>query len=158
MVNAYWYLLIGVASNWIGCYILCSIYCLWLRFISHDVTFEGWIYWRGFIPIARWRLISKKSWFAKLWDKFYGHGLFGHIIHRDEPGSRDDEFVEETIVHEIRHSIQQLILGCIFFIMYAINYLITGYHKVWFEKDARDATARWVNNGRPRIFSFGKRQ
>ena len=150
----YWQVLIAAGINWIGCYILCSLYCLWLRFISHDVTFEGWIIWRGFFPIARWRLISKKSWFARMWDRFYGHGLLGHIIHRDEPGKQDDKFVEITIVHEVRHTVQQLILGSIFYIIYGIDFLFNGYQNVWFEKDARNAAEKWVKKGRPRIFKI----
>ena len=94
-------LLIAIAVNWIGMYLLCSVYALWLAKVSKDTVFEGWIWWRGFVPFARWRLVSKKSWFAKLWDGFYGHGLLGHMIHKDAPGKLDDLVVEETIMVSI---------------------------------------------------------
>jgi hypothetical protein len=126
--------------------------------VTKDVKFEGWIFWRGFFPVARYRIISKLSWFGRAWSKWYGHGMLGCIIHRDEVGSYDDKLVEETIVHEIRHHVQQLVLGLIFYLVYGFDLLMNGYWDVWFEKDARRAEENWKKAGRPLIFKFGKRR
>jgi hypothetical protein len=79
------------------------------------------------------------------------------MIHKDEKGKFDDGLVEEIIIHELRHHVQQFILGLMFYIIYAVDFMIHGYFNVWFEKDARAATNKWIRAGRPRIFNFGKR-
>lgn len=162
-----WYNYVGLTTllNWHLCFIISWIYVLWLWHISGDIKFEGWVRWRFFIPIARFRLISTKSWYAKLWAKFYGFGgLLLIMIHRDEAGEDDDEFVEETIVHEVRHVFQVLILGTMFWILFGIIFIIikvftkkNPYYNHPFEIDARAATQRWIDRGRPKIFTFGKR-
>ncbi|KKM97705.1 hypothetical protein LCGC14_1165230 [marine sediment metagenome] len=153
--------LIIVLGNWIGSLLLTWLYVGTLL-LTKDVSFEGWIFWRGWYPIARFRLISKHSWFAKIWSKFYGHALFGAIIHRDEEGPWDDLFVVDTIVHELRHCFQQL-LGLVFYLLYGLDYVRLvamgkdGYYNNWFERDARQAVRNWVDAGRPKRFKFGKR-
>ena len=160
-----WYLwaLIGFAINWVGMFAFSWAYCgilLW----AGDLRLEGWVKWRGWFPVARFRLISTKSWFARAWQNWYGHALLGCMIHRDEKGEFDNEFVEEVIVHELRHNVQQLILGLVFYLAYGVASLVAlirgknGYLDNWFEVDARAAASAWVNAGRKRIFNFGKRR
>lgn len=160
-MTVFYCMIVALLFNYVGGYIIFGTiswaYTLWLWLLSKDISFEGWVFWRGFIPIARFRLISKKSWFAKAWANWYGHALLGVIIHRDEQGTFDDNHVEKTIIHELRHNQQQLILGFMFYILYGIDYLLHGYYDVWFEKDARAAEEVWVSQGRPKKFNFGKR-
>jgi hypothetical protein len=160
----YWWIPIGIGINWLGAWAISWAYALWLWEVSCDVSFEGWIFWRGWFPIARFRLISRYSWYAKLWEKFYGMGLFGVIIHRDQPGLQDDAYVEKTIVHELRHNLHGLVLGILQWVAYGLNAAVLWaftdmdpYRDVWFETDARRAADNWVRAGRPRRFDFGVR-
>jgi hypothetical protein len=133
--------------------------------VSGDIVFEGWIIWRRVLPIARFRLVSTKSWYAKLWNKFYGFALFLAMIHRDTKGPYDDEFVEKTIVHESRHVLITVIFGLSSWLAYGLNFvylmLFTNkdpYMDNWFEKDARRIADKWETKGRPRIYAFGERK
>lgn len=161
-----WYEFIGwsIVINWHLCYFISWIYILWLWLVSDDIKFEGWIYWK-FIPVARFRLISTKSWYAKLWQKFYGFALFLIIIHRDEKGKFDDAWVEKTIVHEMRHVFITLIGGLLSWIAYGLNFIFLAiftkrnpYKDNWFERDACRSADTWEAEGRPKIFTFGKRR
>lgn len=159
----YWWILVSVAINWVGCLALGWTYC-GILILSGDLRIEGWLFWGGWWPVARTRLISKKSWFARAWQKWYGQSWLGVIIHRDEKGSYDDSFVELTIVHEMRHNLQQLILGLVFYVIYGIDFLRlsiigkSGYNDNWAEVDARKRAKRWVDEGRPPMYDFGKRR
>ena len=160
-----WWIGIGVLINWGAMVIVSWAYVGWLWKVSGDVTFEGLIYWHGWLPIGRFRLISTKSWYAKLWAGWYGFSLGFNMIHRDVRGTRDDFFVEETIVHEARHAFQQLALGVLLWVIYGLDNLRIRlftdgdpYWDCWAERDARAATERWVEKGRPRIYDFGERQ
>jgi len=116
-MNWWQILLVVLAANWLIPGVLCWGYVLWLWKISHDIKFMGWKK-VSFIPIAAWKLISKKSWYAKLWNAWKGTGLFMNIIYEDDPGTRDDAFVLKTIIHETRHSWQWVVLGGSFVIVY----------------------------------------
>ena len=155
--------LIIILGNWLGSLLFTWSY-VGILLLTKDVSFESWIFWRGWYPIARFRVISKHSWFAKIWSKFYGHALFGAILHRDEKGPWDNLFVEDTIVHElVGHCIPQLILGLTFYLFYGLDYVrLTimgkdGYYYNWFERYARRVTQNWIDAGRPNRFRFGKR-
>lgn len=162
MVNEMW-LYYAIVINWVGLAILSQLYVRILQ-ITGDVKYEGTIWWRGFWPVQRFRLTSKRSWFARAWEGIYGHGLLGAMIHKDEKGAHDDAWVEKTIVHELRHHVQQVVLGAVFYLLYGLSFVIEvlrgnkGYWDNWFEKDARAAADRWVKRGRPRIFNFGERR
>lgn len=157
-----WLLLIP--ANWLLAWIISWLYVGWLWGISKDVKFEGWIRLWGWLPIARFRLISTKSWYAKIWLNFYGFAMMLIMIHRDEKGQWDDRFVEQTIVHEARHCVQMMWLGTIFWLVYGADMLrmkIMGkhpYRDCVFERDARAAETRWENSGRPPKFTFGARR
>ena len=158
-------ILLCVLANWAGMILISWVYLGWLWKVSGDVKFEGWVFWRGWLPIARFRLISTKSWYAKLWNKWYGFSFGFTMIHRDVKGTRDDLWVEKTIVHEARHAFQQLALGMIQWLAYALDNLririftkLDPYKDNWFECDARRAADKWEAAGRPRIYSFGERR
>lgn len=154
-----------VGIYWVLPFTISMIYGLWLWKVSHDITYEGYILWRGVFPAFRFRLISQKSWYARAWARWYGCALFMLIIHKDEKGEHDDRMVEKVIVHEMRHVAQEFVLGILQWILYGLHYAYLAiftdknpYRENWFERDARAATARWVLKGRPRIFNFGRRQ
>jgi len=166
-MNTPWFDYVGwaISANWYLPLIITWIYLLWLWKVSGDIKFEGWVRWRFIVPIARFRLISTKSWYAKLWKRFYGFGLFLAIIHRDEKGIYDDAWVEKTIVHEIRHVSVALILGLLMWISYGLIFLTLkiftnkdAYRDNPYEIDARKAADRWEGKGRPRIYTFGERR
>jgi hypothetical protein len=154
---------IAFAFNWVGAFLFSWLYIGALA-LTKQIEFQGWIWWRGWFPVARWLLVAQDNWFARAWAKWYGHALMGNMIHRDEPGERDDDWVEQTIVHELRHNVQQLILGMLQWVFYLMDHVRKtnagkdGYKDNVFEVDARDAQQRWVARGRPRIFDFGKRR
>jgi len=157
-----WFLLI----NWGGCLVVSWAYVLWLWLVSKDVKIEGWVIWRRMVPIARFRLVSTKSWYAKAWQNWYGFALLFAMIHRDEKGMKDDKGVEEVIVHETHHVVSQILpLGMMFWVLYLAHsmYLATmttrhPYQNNIFEVAAYRAARVWVNNGRPKILNFGPRQ
>ena len=154
-----------VVMNWFMPLVISYAYAWWLWLVSKDVKFEGWIFVWGWLPIARYRLISTKSWYARAWQKWYGFAMMGLMIHRDEKGARDDALVEEVIVHELRHCVNQIImLGMLQWFLYALDHLRLRfftdkdpYWDNWFERDARKAAERWIAKGRPRKFNFGVR-
>lgn len=87
------------------------------------------------------------------------------MIHRDEPGTFDDEYVEKTIVHELRHVLQMLVSGTMFWVLFGLIWLFIKvftkrkpYYDHPAEIDARRAATNWENKGRPRIYNFGKRR
>lgn len=138
-------------------------YCLWLWKISGDIAFEGWVFWK-FIPLARFRLISKRSWYARAWARFYGFALFTTIIHRDQIGEWDDAHVEVTLVHEVRHCQQNIILGCLHWVLYVLDFARlfiftkhSPYYENWFERDARRYVMLWKKHGKPKLFNKGER-
>lgn len=153
-----------VAANWLVPLVVTWLYVGWLWLLSGDIKLVGWVLWAKAIPVARFRLISRRSWYAQAWQGWYGFAMMLAIIHRDEKGSLDDDQVEVTIVHEMRHIAQIMVLGLLHWILYAAH---TGYLMArgkpphaynWFENDARAAAARWIEKGRPRTYKFGKRQ
>ncbi len=154
--------LVAIAINWPGCWLFSWIYVgILLR--AGDVTFESWLRW-GWFPVGRFRQISRKSWFGRVWQSFYGHSMLGVIIHRDEPGSSDDMYVEKTIVHELRgHQRVQIVLGLLFYLYYgAASVWAKLRGGDWYQDNANEKYARrvaddWVKAGRPRVFNFGKR-
>lgn len=167
MTEIPWFDYVGwaISANWYLFALGSWLYVLWLWKISGDIKFEGWVRWRFIIPVARFRLISKKSWYAQLWQKFYGVGLFLAMIHRDEVGEYDDEHVEKTIVHEMRHVFIFLIGGLLSLVLYGLIFLalklFTSKDPYWnhpYEVDARKTADRWEAQGRPRIFTFGERR
>lgn len=146
-------------------FVVSMAYGLWLWKVSHDITYEGYILWRGFFPAFRFRLISTKSWYARAWDRWYGCAMFMLIIHKDKKGEQDDAQVEKTIVHELRHVVQELVFGILQWLTYGLDYvrlkLFTDkdpYRDNVWERDARAAADRWEQKGRPRIFNFGRRK
>jgi hypothetical protein len=154
----------AIPLNWTMPWIISWIYVGWLWKVSGDVSFEGWIYFWKVIPVARFRLISKKSWYAKMWKQWYGFALMLVMIHRDEKGKQDDEFAEEVIVHELRHNKQCLVLGLLHWILYGLDNVRLriftkkdAYADNWFERDAEKAARNWIYNGRPKVYGLGKR-
>jgi hypothetical protein len=141
------------AINWIAPFILSWAYALWLWKFSHDMEFKGWIRVGGIFPVAKFRLISKKSWYAKLWQDWYGMGFMGIVLYRDEPGIYDDAFVKMTLIHEPRHCLQGYILGLLFWILYVVDLLLIyffiparhPYLDNWFERDARRVSGDQVD-------------
>ena len=157
------HVLIAIAINWPGCWLASWLYVGLLQ-ATGDVTFEGWVFWRGWFPVGRFRQISKKSWFGRAWQRFYGHSMLGTLIHRDDPGAWDDDYVEKTIVHELSgHQVWQLALGLMFYLLYGFFSLVAvlkgglAYEDNWLEAYARNVADRWVEQGRPRVFNFGRR-
>lgn len=162
-----WFDYVGwaIAANW---YLFAAgswLFVLWLWKVSGDIKFEGWVRWLFIVPVARFRLISTKSWYARLWKKFYGLSLFLMMIHRDEKGDYDDEWVEKTIVHEMRHILVFLIGGLLVFIGYGLIFVFLKlftrkdpYYDHPYEVDARRAADKWEAKGRPRIYNFGERR
>lgn len=152
-----------VAINWLGCLAFSWLYC-GVLVLTGDIRLEGWVWWRHLFPVARFRLVSRKSWFARAWARWYGHALLGCLIHRDEKGDFDDAYIEEVIVHELRHCVQQLVFGLTFYLLYGLHFVLlsarrkNGYRDNWFERDARAAAFRWVEQGRQYIFDFGERR
>lgn len=152
----------AIAINWLGCWLFSWIYVgILLR--AGDVIFEGWIFW-GWFPVGRFRQISRKSWFGRMWQWFYGHSMLGVIIHRDEPGSQDDLYVEGTIVHELLgHQRVQVVMGLTFYPYYgSLSVIAKAKGGDWYQDNGNEKYARrkkdeWVKAGRPRIFNFGKR-
>jgi hypothetical protein len=146
--------------NW-GIPFVCSLlYVLWLRYVSRDIVFVSCMR-AGVIPALRWRLVSKRSWYAKAWQDWYGVGLFCQIIHRDEADTDDDAYVAETIHHEMRHVLQWVILGLLFPVLYVLHFawlLVVESLKAaperhpyldnWFERDARRAAGQVVDVAR----------
>lgn len=134
--------------NWAGALALSWLYCgLW--WVTGDLRFCGWLFWRGWFPVARFRVVSHDSWFYRAWDRFYGLSLLFCIIHRDEPGPHDSLQVQETIIHEMRHVSQQLVCGVAFSVWYGVDVGINGYWGCWAERDARRHVMLWVQAGRP---------
>lgn len=157
----YWWLIL-IPLNWLLPLVISYSYVGILR-LTGDVKFEGWVKWSGFLPVARFRLISHKSWYARAWEGWYGLALMLVMIHRDEKGSKDDDQVEETIVHEMRHITQILVLGMMMWVLYFLHNMILMFqgkelHKNnWFENDARKYEDAWVYAGRPKRYDLGKR-
>lgn len=158
-------LLLIIAANWGLCIGLSWIYICWLWFVSKDIKFDGWSVYRKFLPIARFRLTSTKSWYARAWNNWYGFSMFMAMLHRDEESTDDDELVMQTIVHETHHIVFQLMpLGALFWVIYLLD---TAYLKLFTNKDpylnntfevgAQVATMNWLKMGRPPIVTFGKR-
>ena len=156
--------LLIVAGNWLVPLVVTWIYVLWLWCISGDIKLEGWVLWAKVVPVARFRLISRRSWYARAWQGWYGFAMMLVIIHRDEKGALDDACVEKTIVHEMRHITQIMCLGLLHWVLYGAH---TGYLMAsgnpphafnWFECDARVYANRWDSAGRPRKYRFGRRQ
>jgi hypothetical protein len=153
----------AVALNWGGFYLVSWGYAAWLWRVSRDIRLEGWGWW-GPLPVARFRLISRKSWYGRLWRRFYGAALLGVMIVRDERGAHDDVFVDSTLVHEMRHVQQAAVLGALQPLLYCAHMLwLWGrrqdpYRDNWFERDARAAELRWELAGRPRLPWFGERR
>ena len=161
MTTALWF----VGIFWGVPFVISWGYLLWLAHLSHDITFEGILWWRGFIPVARYRLISRRSWYGQMWERWRGCGLFLAMIVKDNEGTHDDQAVEDTIVHELRHVVQVLLFGILQPLSYLGHY---GYLKaftsldpyfanVW-ERDARASAQRWIDRGRPSIYNLGTRQ
>lgn len=156
----------AIVANWGGCLVISWIYVLWLWLISKDIKFEGWVIWRKIVPIARFRLISTKSWYAKLWKKWYGFAMMLAMIHRDEKGPEDDLAVERVIVHETHHVVAQILpMGVLFWIVYLAHSWIlslftdlNSYRNNIFEVRANAATLRWMRKGRPKVLNFGTRR
>jgi len=149
-------LLYVLAINWGLPLIACWTYVLWLRFVTNDVAFVGWErVW--FLPVARWKLVSKYSWYAKAWQDWYGVGMFMNIIHRDEDSTDDDVYVQETVTHELRHCLQWFIglLQPILYVGHFLYLLIVEslkkeptrhpYLDNWFERDARKSAGQLVD-------------
>lgn len=155
----WWYI---IPLNWIVPLVLSYLY-IFILLVTDNITYEGIIYWRSVVPILRFRLSTDNNWYTRLWRNWYGFAMMLAMIHRDEKGSLDDKFVEKTIVHELRHNGQILILGFVQWILYMLHNLILliqgrEMHKNnWFENDARRAADRWLAKGRPKRFNFGKR-
>jgi hypothetical protein len=133
-------LLVAAAVNWLGCWAFSVLYALWLWRLSGDAEYFGVMRWRGFFPVLAFGIVSKKSWFGRIWKKFAGHGLLGAVLLR--VSKFDTQKAECVIAHELRHHEQQLALGFVFHVLYAVFHLIYGYEKNPFEVDARRAEQR----------------
>lgn len=155
---------IVVAINWAFPFVISMTYALTLWLISKDISYEGYILWRGWLPAFRFRVLPTRSWYVRLWERWYGQALFMVIVHRDELGPQDDRFVEKTIVHEVRHIQQQWLLGLVQWVLYGLHYACLAiftnknpYRQNCFERDARAYAGAWVMKGRPHLFDMGKR-
>lgn len=154
-----------VAIYWGIPFVVSVLFMGWLLFLSHDLKFEGYVWLWRFIPVFRFRLISRKSWYARAWEGLYGQAMWMSIIHKDAPGALDDESVENVIVHEMRHVVVGMVLGIFQWVTYGLDYVrlwtFTDRHPYRdniHEIDAREAVHRWVKAGRPRTFNFGRRR
>lgn len=165
IMTEWWDVVLKVlAVNWGILFVASWFYVGWLWLLSGDVEFEGWMVWRNLIPVARFRLVSTKSWYARLWKKFYGMGLFLVVVHRDERGPDDDFIVERVLVHEMRHVLQFLCLGLLGWYLYLAHAVILWitdkghpYFDNMFERDADRYAEAWMRKGRPKILTFGQR-
>jgi len=153
--------LIAIAINWGIPLIVSWVYVLWLWKLSHDITFEGWVIWRRTVPIARFRLISEYSWYAKLWANWSGFAMMLLMIHRYEGDALDDS-AKLTIVHETYHVIRQILpFGLCFWLAYLATALVlklrgkSVHRSNPFEDSARHYAAKWQIAGRPPIVTFG---
>jgi hypothetical protein len=152
-----------VGINWVVPFVVSMLYVL-VMLALREITYEGLILWRGFLPALRFRIQPKRGWLVRAWERWYGQALFMVIIHTDKVGESDDQYVEMIIVHEVRHIQQQWVLGLMQWILYALHsaYLAActkkdPYKKNWFEVDAKRAAIRWWLGGRPKRFDLGQR-
>lgn len=118
---------------------------LWYR----DFRFCGWA---GF-GIARFELISQRSWYARLWRDWAGFSGPCFILHRR--GLSASSWAR-TIRHEHRHCMQQLCFGPLFYPLYCLCSValwvyarafdddVHAYFDNPFERDARRAAGQPV--------------
>ena len=104
------------------------------------------------LPVNVWRQVSRKSWYARKWERYFGCGLAFNIILRYDPGAVSEEVLDEGAVHELRHHWQNIILGALWFLLYGAFTVIFGYYKNPFEVDARNKVAKWIRKGRRPCF------
>jgi len=154
----------AVLWNWAGMLFISWLYVGTLL-LTRDLKLVGWLYLWGWLPVVRFLLVADSSWYANLWRNLYGASLALTIIHRDELGPKDDDHVDQTIVHEIRHTHQQLWLGMLQWVAYGLHFAWLGlftsanpYWSNWFEVDARWYAWRWNVTGRPKLFNLGPRR
>lgn len=139
------YILLGIAAVWLASPIISGLYLLIL--LRKDVRFVAWVTWYA----AQFELISKHSYYASLWERWAGCGLFGYMI-------TTDKATATTLLHESRHCWQALIGGGWHSLAYAAHYLFIAmfqkgkdpYRDNLFERDARrfagqpvDGIRRW---------------
>jgi len=119
-------------------------------------------------PIAKFKLVSKSSWYARLWKNWWGYSGPCAYIYKDEDYIQweasielDKEWlvaaVRRTELHEVRHCFQQLVFGPLHYPLYLLmsaliwlyaapfNKNLHAYLDNPFEKDARKAAGQQVH-------------
>jgi len=109
--------------------------------IAREIEFVGW----ERPLIARFRIISKHSWWRRMWTDWAGCALPHAIIHRSDLSKTT---TARTIRHEIRHCHQMFVFGPFFYPLYGLcTACLWVYHTLdeevhpyfdnLFEQDAR---------------------
>lgn len=131
-----------VLPNIVGL-LFAAIFARWVRFVD--------IYKGRFIFFMEKLFPGKYDWVAGI---TFGQFIFVKIadnLHISDVMSSDSKQIlipayRILIHHELCHSIQQLMLGGLFFVIYLINYLINllkykdskmAYYNIYFEEEAR---------------------
>lgn len=123
----------------VGLYLVapvCSLIYL-VVLLRKDIKFACFDRWY----IARFRLISTESRYARAWKGWYGCGLWGYMITNDAS--------PEGVRHEARHSWWWLIAGGYYGLAYGADWLRLklftdkdAYLDNWAERDARAYASR----------------
>jgi len=145
----------GIAWFWLETIAITIGYTAMLWTLG-NIEFVGWTFWKKFIPIARFKIIKKEGWYFNAWAKYFPHAFICVIIHK-----KDIQYpihAELEIVHEFEFIRWQLALGMVFYLLYAMEYVILSgkgkdtFHENWFEKRASRIEKEWVEGGMPSIF------
>jgi len=139
-----------VGINWGLPFVGYTLYALLLWLPFKDYKYMGYKF-----PAFKLRLAHKdiEPWHWKLWLDWGGHGGFAWIFYRDEPSPWDDEWAEKTVIHELDHSLLQVIFGLVFWLLYfghmGFIYLFQKdkhpYIDCWIERRARRKAGQKVN-------------
>jgi len=143
-------------------YILGFIWCLpatilvWIFYIFPLILFRQIRFVKfedSFFPV--FQLINNDSWYTRAWRDWAGWSGPWVIIVKDLPKEDSAEYKRwlRTLLHELRHCIQQLILGPLFYIIYILDSIFIwifikskhAYLDNVFERDARDYAGQQVN-------------
>jgi hypothetical protein len=103
--------------------------------------------WPG---VAQFVLVAESGWYARKWQRWTGSSGPGFLIYRPIESER---VLRRMFIHEIRHNMQQLVFGPLFYPAYAmasaaIWLLCEDYHAYLdnpFERDARRAAGQPVD-------------
>lgn len=101
------------------------------------------------------QLINNDSWYTHAWRDWYGWSGPWVMIMKDLPKEEGSDYKRWTrsVLHELRHCIQQFVLGVWFYPCYIIDSMFIwvfikdkhAYIDNTFERDARDYAGQRVN-------------